>query len=188
MTRPCQYRHHSHHYCKVERPKRHWSLPYPKISNTADFPSCEITSLHCSKLPSLPVGLRTKATVFTVTTSQVSSPTSLPCPPCASQAVPPCGTSCPLCQESNPLGSPKALSTLPPCLLKAQAQTGIPCPNTFSPFILRFIFQFLIFYYGITFEIFLLHAVPSSCNLPLLLLLPLGPDAHRHHYFPSLNK
>lgn len=45
---------------------------------------------HCPKPPSLLTELRTKATPFPGTTSQVSSPASLPCSPCPGHAVPPC--------------------------------------------------------------------------------------------------
>lgn len=38
---------------------------------------------------------------------------------------------------------------------------------------------------SIIFENFLLHAVPSTCNLLFLLLLHLGSDAHRYQLLPS---
>ena len=83
------------------RPKRHWPLTSSKTSNKTNFESRGVMCFHCSQPPSLPTELRTKATPFPGTTSQVSSPASLPCPPCPGHAVPPCYLSKPAPSDTN---------------------------------------------------------------------------------------
>lgn len=167
-----------------QRPKGHCSLSSSKTPNTTNSWSCQITSLHCSTLPLTAHCIWTKVTEFTVTTSQVSSPNCLLCPPCHSHIALPCFLQKPV--AAAPLLSPSGTQSLD--IHKAvffaflrSLQRAPPERSGFSPsfpFVFIITYQFLIFYYVIIFEFSLLHAVPSTYYLLFPLMPHLGLEAN----------